>query len=30
MKIDKNKQQKKLERYFMQPNWTPVLRTNCY
>lgn len=28
MEIDKTKQQKKLERYFMQPNWTPVLRTN--
>lgn len=25
MEIDKTKQQKKLERYFMQPNWTPVL-----
>lgn len=25
MKIDKNKQQKKLERFFMRPNYTPVL-----
>lgn len=25
MKINKNKQQKKLERFFMRPNWTPVL-----
>ena len=25
MEIDKTKQQKKLERFFMQPNWTPVL-----
>ena len=25
MEIDKNKQQKKLERFFMAPNYTPVL-----
>lgn len=25
MEIDKTKQQKKLERFFMSPNWTPVL-----